>query len=80
MPWVNVLDMPDDQRAEAAQQQADEEQQLQEVLDAAYRIDQEISYLCSYFANAEKYRVLRQSLETLALHGGYLNLLHKPLR
>ena len=67
------------------QQQADEEQQLHEVLDAAYRIDQAILARAEWVSISEKqeadiYRTHRQDLETLALHGGYLNLLHKPLR
>ena len=69
------------QESDQRQQQDDDEQRLHEVLNAMFRIDQEISNYCSIVSGSnEMYRTLRQDLETLALHGGYLNLLHKPLR
>ena len=71
-------------RADFQRQQADEERQLHECLDALCRIDQAI-YLHSMgfqlmSQRAETYRILRQDLEEVARYTQVLQYLHKPLR
>ena len=77
-------DIPPDQR----QQQADEEQQLHECLDALLRIEQwwiAASFFIpeSRIANervSDLYRTFRQDLEEVARYAQVLQYLHAPLR
>ena len=63
------------------QQQVDEEQQLHEVLDALYRIDQVIYTVSNTLpAGDEVYRLGRLNIETVARYAQVLQYLHKPLR